>query len=225
MVRAVACGSGGGGFFRHPVVALDFGFLAPAVLCEVFPAIIAGRRPRAGERPLLSAGAVVWRVFGPFFDRIQPLVAAAAGKFFPWSLEPRAQLGPEEVETLVWVREEKGEFALPEAEVLTEVLRLSRATVRHYTKPRVDVVFVEDEMTNEQVRAILLKKKFLRAPVIGEAPDEVVGLLDTRALSRLPPRHAFHRGPAPAVLRAGNHGSQRAARQLSQAPPASGRGR
>ena len=177
---------GAAGSFGTVLWPWILGFLAPAVLCEVFPAIIAGRRPRAGERPLLSAGVVVWRVFGPFFDRIQPLVAAAAGKFFPWSLEPRAQLGPEEVETLVWVREEEGEFALPEAEVLTEVLRLSRATVRHYMTPRVDVVFVEDEMTNEQVRAVLLKKKFLRAPVIGEAPDEVVGLLDTRALSRLP---------------------------------------
>ena len=172
--------------FGTPMWPWILGFLAPAVLLEVFPAIVAGRRPRAWERPLLRAGAVVWRVFGPFFDRIQPLVATVAGKLFPWSLEARAQLGPEEVETLVWVREEEGEFALPEAEALTEVLRLSRATVRHYMTPRVDVVFVEDEMTNEQVRAVLLKKKFLRAPVIGEAPDEVVGLLDTRALSRLP---------------------------------------
>ena len=41
-------------------------------------------------------------------------------------------------------------------------------------------------MSNEEVRALLLKKKFVRAPVIGETPDEVLGLLDTRALSRLP---------------------------------------
>jgi CBS domain containing-hemolysin-like protein len=162
------------------------GFLGTAVLLEVVPGLVAGRRPRAWERPLLRAGAVVWRLFGPVFDRVQPLIAAVAAKLFPWSLEARAQLGPEEVETLVWVREEEGEFTLPEAEALTEVLRLSRATVRHYMTPRVDVVFVEDEMSNEQVRALLLKKKFLRAPVIGETPDEVVGLLDTRTLSRLP---------------------------------------
>jgi CBS domain containing-hemolysin-like protein len=48
------------------------------------------------------------------------------------------------------------------------------------------VVFVEDAMTNDEVRAQLQKRRFLRAPVIGETPDEVVGLLDTRALSRLP---------------------------------------
>jgi CBS domain containing-hemolysin-like protein len=75
---------------------------------------------------------------------------------------------------------------LPEAETLTEVLRLSRATVRPYMTPRVDVVFVEDAMTNDEVRSLLQKRRFLRAPVIGETPDEVVGLLDTRALSRLP---------------------------------------
>ncbi|MFM8720248.1 MAG: transporter associated domain-containing protein, partial [Chthoniobacterales bacterium] len=68
----------------------------------------------------------------------------------------------------------------------TEVLRLSRQTVRQYMTPRVDVAFVEDEMSNEQVRAMILKKPFLRAPVLGETPDEVVGLLDTRTLNRLP---------------------------------------
>jgi CBS domain containing-hemolysin-like protein len=52
--------------------------------------------------------------------------------------------------------------------------------------PRVDVVFIEDEMSNDDVRALLRKKHFVRAPVIGETPDEVVGLLDTRTLSRLP---------------------------------------
>jgi len=161
-------------------------FLALAILLEVLPGVVAARRPRAWERPLLRAGAVIWRVFGPLFDRIQPLVAFVAAKLFPWSLEARAELGPEEAETLAWVREEEGELTLPEAEALTEVLRLSRATVRHYMTPRVDVVFVEDEMTNDEVRTLLLKKKFLRLPVIGETPDEVVGLLDTRALGRLP---------------------------------------
>jgi len=160
--------------------------LVPVVLLEVVPPVVTARRPRAWERPLLRAGAVVWRVFGPFFDRLQPLVAAVAAKVFPWSVVPRGPLLPEEAETLVWVREEEGKFTLPEAEVLTEVLRLSRATVRPYMTPRVDVVFVEDEMTNDEVRALLQKRRFLRAPVIGETPDEVVGLLDTRALGRLP---------------------------------------
>lgn len=161
-------------------------FLVPALLAEVIPPLVTARRPRAWQMPLLRAGAVVWRVFGPFFDRVQPLVAGVAAKVFPWSMEVRPDLGPEEVETLVWVRQEEGGFTLPEAEVLTEVLRLSRATVRHYLTPRVDVVFVEDGMSNDEVRALLQKKRFVRAPVIGDTPDEVLGLLDTRILGRLP---------------------------------------
>lgn len=161
-------------------------FFVPVVLVEVIPAVVAGRRPRSWERPLLRAGGVVLRLFGPFFDRVQPMIEHVAQKLFPWSLEVRPQLGPEEAETLVWMREEEGEFALPEAEVLTEVLRLSRASVHHYLTPRVDVVFVGDEMTNDEVRALMQKKRFVRAPVIGETPDEVVGLLDTRIMSRMP---------------------------------------
>lgn len=161
-------------------------FLVPVVLLGVIPGTITARRPRSWERPLLRAGGLVLRLFGPFFDRVQPMIEGVARKLFPWSLEARPQLGPEEAETLVWVREEEGEFTLPEAEVLTEVLRLSRATVRHYMTPRVDVVFVGDEMSNEEVLALLQKKRFVRAPVIGETPDEVVGLLDTRIMSRMP---------------------------------------
>ncbi|MBU3666682.1 MAG: hypothetical protein FGM15_12525 [Chthoniobacterales bacterium] len=169
-----------------PAWAWILGLLGAVVLVEVLPCALAARRPRAWERPLLRVGAVVWRVFGPFFDRIQQLVAFVARKIFPWSLESRAQLGPEEVETLVRVREEEGRFTMQEAEVLTEVLRLSRATVRHYMMPRVDVMFIEDEMSNDDVRALLVKNNVRRAPVVGETPDEVVGLLDTRTFGRLP---------------------------------------
>ncbi len=161
-------------------------FLVPVVLFEVLPGVIAVRRPRAWERLLLRAGGVVLRALGPIFDRIHPLLAAAARKLFPWSAGSNMVPGPEEAETLVRVLEEEGRLILPEAEVLTEVFRLSTATVRHYMTPRVDVVFVEDGMTNDEVRALLLKRHFVRAPVIGETPDEVVGLLDTRILGRLP---------------------------------------
>lgn len=160
--------------------------LVPAILVGLLPAVVAAWRPRGWERPLLRSGAVVWRIFGPLFDRVQPAIASLARRLFPWSTAARPPLGAEEAETLVWVREEEGEFSLPEAEALTEVLRLSRATVRHYMTPRVDVVFIGDRLTNDEVRALLLRRQFLRAPVIGETPDEVLGLLDTRILSRLP---------------------------------------
>ena len=172
--------------FAAPPWLVGGAFVLPIALLGVLPGFITGRRPRAWQSPLLRAGGVVLRVFGPFFDRWQPLAAAVAKKFFPRSLEARVQLGPEEAETMVQMREEAGDFLVPEAEVLTEVLRLSRATVRYYMTPRVDVVFVEDSMTNEEVRELLRRRHFVRAPVIGETPDEVVGLLDTRMLGRLP---------------------------------------
>ena len=160
--------------------------IGSAALFEVIPSVITARRPRVWELPLLRAGGLILRLFGPVFDRVQPAVASVSGKLFPWSTQVRPPLDAEETETLVWMREEEGGFSLQEAEVLSEVLQLSRQTVRQYMQPRVDVTFVEDEMTNDEVRSILLKKHFVRAPVIGETPDEVVGLLDARALHRLP---------------------------------------
>ena len=169
-----------------PAWAWALVFLAPAVLLEVVVGAAAARRPRPWESALLRAGRVILRVAGPAFDRLQPVLASFARRLFPSAAAPRVPPGPEEAETLVRVLEEEGALTLPEAEVLTEVFRLSTATVRHYMTPRVDVVFVEDGMTNDEVRALLLKRHFVRAPVIGDTPDEVVGLLDTRMLGRLP---------------------------------------
>ena len=174
-----------------PVWAWAAALIGSAALLEVIPPIITARRPRVWEFPLLRAGGLILRFFGPFFDRVQPAVAAAAGKLFPWSAQARPPLDAGEAETMVWMREEEGGFSLQEAEVLAEVLQLSRQTVRQYMTPRVDVTFIEDGMSNEEVRAVLLKKQFVRAPVIGETPDEVVGLLDARTLDRLPPGMHF----------------------------------
>lgn len=165
--------------------------IGAAALWDVVPAIVSARRPRVWELPLIRAGGVGLRLFGPVFDRVQPAIAKVGSWLFPWSAQERPPLDAGEVETLVWMREEDGEFLPAEAEVLAEVLRLSRQTVRHYMTPRVDVAFAEDAMSNADVRALLLKKPFLRLPVIGETPDEVVGLLDTRTLNRLPPEMHF----------------------------------
>jgi CBS domain containing-hemolysin-like protein len=163
--------------------ALLIGLVA---LLEVVPPVVTARRPRLWEFPLLRAGGYILRFFGPVFDRVQPVVSSVSARLFPWSAQGRPPLDAGETETLVWMREEEGGFSLQEAEVLAEVLQLSRQTVRQYMTPRVDVTFVEDAMSNEEVRELLLKKQFLRAPVIGETPDEVVGLLDARTLNRLP---------------------------------------
>ena len=171
---------------RAPAWVLAGALIGAVALLETIPPLVTARRPRVWEWPLLRVGNFILRFFGPVFDRVQPVVAAVSGKLFPWSTEARPPLSAGEAETLVWMREEDGHFSLPEAEVLAEVLQLSRQTVRQYMTPRVDVVFVEDQMSNDDVRALLRKKHFVRAPVVGETPDEVVGLLDTRALSRLP---------------------------------------
>jgi CBS domain containing-hemolysin-like protein len=184
MLWMAACGLAGE--TEAPVWAWAAALVGGVALLEVIPPLVTARRPRVWELPLLRVGGFILRFFGPVFDRVQPAVAAVSGKLFPWSTEVRPPLSAEESETLVWMREEDGDFSLPEAEVLAEVLQLSRQTVRQYMTPRVDVVFIEDEMSNDDVRALLRKKHFLRAPVIGETPDEVVGLLDTRTLSRLP---------------------------------------
>jgi len=169
-----------------PAWACIAALVGAAVLMEVIPPVIAARRPRVWEPLLWRVGGVLLRLFGGPFDRMQPVFGALATRLFPWSARARPPLDTAEAETLVWIREEQGEFTTSEAEVLCEVLQLSRQTVRQYMTPRMDVIFAEDVMSNDQVRELLLKRQLLRVPVIGETPDEVVGLLDARTFGRLP---------------------------------------
>jgi len=166
-------------------------FLGSVILLGVVPELIAVRRPRVWGSLFLWVGGTILGIFGPFFDRFQPLAARAAENVFPWSLRRRSPRRLEEAETLIWMREEEGKFTMAEAEVLAQTLKLSLANVRNYMTPRVDVIFVEDSMSNEQVRSLLQKKRFVRTPVIGETPDEVLGLLDARVMSRMPPGMHF----------------------------------
>lgn len=161
-------------------------FLVPALLLEVIPGAIASRRPRGWEPLLKKAGDVILPALRPLYERLQPLMSSVSRRVFPWSFEPRLPPGPEEAETLLRMRAEEGALTVYEAEVLIEVFRLSSATAHHYMTPRVDVVFARDDMTNDEVRALFLEHKFVRVPVVGETPDEVVGLLDRRTLGRLP---------------------------------------
>lgn len=172
--------------FAWPGWACIAALVGAAALLEVIPSVLAVRRPRAWERALWRTGALLMRLCGGIFRRALPMLIAVTTRLFPWSARLRPPLDVAEVETLVRLRGEQGELTLPEAEVLGEVLQISRQTVRQYMTPRVDMVFVGDEMSNTQVREFLRKKPFLHIPVIGETPDEVVGFLDVRVLGRLP---------------------------------------
>lgn len=170
----------------HPAWVWLAIFVLTAAVLEVVLAVLLARRPLACEPGLLGVGRWAVRLFALPARTVQEFVVHFARRLYPQALVPRREPRAEDAEALVWMKEREGELIPAEAGVLGEVLRLSRATVRHYMTPRVDVTFVEDAMSNDEVRQLLLKKQLVCAPVSGETPDEVVGLLDARLLHRLP---------------------------------------
>lgn len=165
--------------------------LAVLVGLDVVPRALAAHRPALWEPALRRFAGPVLSRFGPVFDRVHPALAWVAGRLFPWSVTPRTPLGPGEAGLLVQMREEEGALSVPEAEVLTEVLKLSHATVKHYMTPRVDIASVPYSLGAAELHAWLQKRPFHRMPVVGETPDEVLGILDTRRLHTLPPGMHF----------------------------------
>ena len=161
-------------------------FVLPAAALEVIVRVVLANRPLGWAHRLPRAGRVILRLFGTSARILQGLVVQVARRLHPRSLAPRRAAGVDDAEALVRMKEGEGMLMPAEADVLDELLRLSHATVRHYMTPRVDVTFVEDGMSNDDVRQLLLKRQFVCAPVSGETPDEVLGLFDARLLPRLP---------------------------------------
>jgi CBS domain containing-hemolysin-like protein len=68
--------------------------------------------------------------------------------------------------------------------MIHSVFELGDTIVREVMVPRTDVVFVERHKTLRQALSLALRSGFSRIPVVGEGPDDVVGVLYLKDLIR-----------------------------------------
>jgi CBS domain containing-hemolysin-like protein len=89
-----------------------------------------------------------------------------------------------ELRELVDLAEENQLIEDRERAMIHSVFELGNTIVREVMVPRTDVVFIERGKTLRQALSLALRSGFSRIPVIGESPDDVVGVAYLKDLVR-----------------------------------------
>jgi CBS domain containing-hemolysin-like protein len=89
-----------------------------------------------------------------------------------------------ELRDLVDLAEENQLIEDRERAMIHSVFELGNTIVREVMVPRTDVVFIERGKTLRQALSLALRSGFSRIPVIGEGPDDVVGIAYLKDLVR-----------------------------------------
>lgn len=88
----------------------------------------------------------------------------------------------EEIKSIIQEGTDAGEVQEVEQDIMERALALGDQTVEQLMTHRSDIVFLDAAMTAEEVRKIVTEETYAAYPVIGDDPDEVIGLVTVKDL-------------------------------------------
>ncbi len=151
------------------------------IACDLLPKVAALLHPYPLIRPALQVlepllhwlkGPLVW--MQSISDRFAEIVV-------PLELRATQTLDESEMETLVEIGAEEGALHPVECAIIQKVIQLGDRAVRDCMTPRVDALFLPDDLTNEEITLRLKAARYRRVPIYGETPDDILGILDVRS--------------------------------------------
>jgi putative hemolysin len=178
---------------ENPVVGVLINIInlvALTVVAEVVSKMLAGRL--RVELAVLLAPSVVrlFDLLGPlrvFLDRgiLAPLVRVLVPQ-----TTGNAQLTEDELSQLLSLGREQGAIDADEVRALRQVIAFGQRRVRDVMTPRVEMTWINDRSTRDEVREVVARTRLTRIPVMPAGSEElderVLGLLNTkRHLARL----------------------------------------
>lgn len=174
----------------HGVHPLVIAILLPGVLvgCEVVPKTLAVRAP---DRWALRVAGLI-----QFFHLATSPVRRVAGamtsvalkSLIPASIRPHRQMTDGEYAELIELAFQQGSIARTEKDIILEIIRLDRRTVREVMRPRTQMIALSDELPVDEMIAEARRHGHRRLPLYDESPDTIVGILNVRKLL-LDPQH------------------------------------
>lgn len=169
------------GFWRVLLISIGIMVLVSFVLVSVSPRTLG--RQHADRVALLSAPLLVWlrRILGPA-ARLLILVgnAVTPGRGYrdgPFDSEA-------ELRDLVDLAGETSLIEAGEREMIHSVFELGDTVVREVMVPRTDMVTIDHDRGLKQGMSLFLRSGFSRIPVVGDGPDDVLGVLYLKDVAR-----------------------------------------
>jgi len=160
-----------------------------AVLMQFVPALLlAGVRGNwvSPFVPLLRAA--LWIVYP-----IESVLNALVSVLHLSEEEQTAATEEQSIEALVDAATEEGIIEQEDARLIEQVVEFGDKRVRDVMTPRPDVVAIAAKATLEDLRDLIVEKKFSRVPVYDKSLDDVLGIVVSRDMLEVPEREAAHR--------------------------------
>lgn len=171
------------GFVLATVIQMVLGELAPKNLALAVPERLA--------KSLASSTLAYLRIAGPVirvFDTAASKILSRVGVEPVEELHHGATL--EELGHLIGESHEHGQLPRATAELLDSALEFSERRLTEVIVPRVDVHSVRASAPVGEILSLIALRGHTHYPVIGDAGDDVVGVVGVRELMRLPPAEA-----------------------------------
>jgi len=166
-----------------PLVATIAGLLLLILIgCEVLPKTMAVRKPEQWAlrvaQPLLGLQILAT----PLRQVAQRINAAILKAAIPLSVVPQPSLTDADYQELLELGFQQGTLAKSEKEIILQIINLDRRTAKEVMKSRSQMAAIPDDLSIEEMIAAARKYKHRRLPMYDETPDNIVGILNTRAL-------------------------------------------
>ncbi len=144
---------------------------------------------RVASEPMLYTGwpllIAVARVMHPVLvatNAIDTLVHRVAGRQDP--LPENATSITEEIQSVVDEGHREGLLETRASHMIQRVMELQEEDVRAVMTPRTEMVCIQKDVSLDEARRLLLDAGHSRIPVIGDSPDDIVGILYAKDLLR-----------------------------------------
>jgi len=166
-----------------PWVATLLGWFAlNLVVGEVLPKTMAVRQPDVWALRLAQPLAAML-VFTRPISRIAQVVNSTIIRLLtPRGVKPQTSLTDADYQELLEMAFQSGTLALSEKEIILQIIRLDRRTVKEVMRPRSRMAAISDDLTIEEMVAAARRHRHRRLPIYDESAATIVGVLNTRAL-------------------------------------------
>ncbi|MDO5033958.1 MAG: hemolysin family protein [Actinomycetaceae bacterium] len=157
------------------LISLLVNWIVSYTIISVLPQQVAYRNPE--KTALLFVGLLEFTLG---FSRLGAPAVRLLRRFLPAPAQTEAEARAEMTEEMREVVDQVGEtegFEDEDREMLRSVFELGHTYVREVMVPRTDMVTIREDATLEKAINLFVRSGYSRIPVIGETPDDIVGIM------------------------------------------------
>ncbi|HXW16671.1 MAG TPA: hemolysin family protein [Candidatus Acidoferrales bacterium] len=162
-----------------------------AVAMHLIPSILISRASGRWIAPFVPIVRFFVFLIWPIQATVALLISFLRVADEPDESEPEAE--QQAIEALVEAATEEGILEHDEARLIEQVVEFSDKRVRDVMTPRPDVVAIPASATLEDLRRLIIEKKFSRIPVYEKNLDDIAGIVVSRDILTTPDSEASRR--------------------------------